>query len=236
MYGELADWFHLLTPPAEYDFEAEQAKHMLEAHAHGTVRDVLELGSGGGNLASHLSGTWQMTLTDLEPAMLDVSRTINPGAEHVQGDMRTLRLGRTFDAVVVHDAILYMTTEADLQAAIQTAFVHLRPGGAAIFMPDWIRDSYVPRTHQGGVDAAGRSLRYLRWDREIKDDEDSVITDYIIAARDATGEVATYHDAHLMGVFAIAAWLRLLDSVGLRGSQVSGDSGLEVFIGVRPTG
>jgi hypothetical protein len=38
----------------------------------------------------------------------------DPECEHLQGDMRELRIDRTFDAVFVHDAIAYMTTEEDL--------------------------------------------------------------------------------------------------------------------------
>jgi hypothetical protein len=38
--------------------------------------------------------------------------------------MRTLRLGRAFDVVLVHDAIMYMTTEEELLAAAETAFAH----------------------------------------------------------------------------------------------------------------
>ena len=41
--------------------------------------------------------------------MLELSRTLNPDCEHLEGDMRTLRLGRTFDAVLIHDAVMYMT-------------------------------------------------------------------------------------------------------------------------------
>lgn len=41
--------------------------------------------------------------------------------------MRTVRLGRTFDAVFVHDAVDYMTSEDDLRHVIETAFVHCRP-------------------------------------------------------------------------------------------------------------
>jgi len=35
-----------------------------------------------------------MTLTDLSPQMLTMSRELNPECAHVQGDIRTLRLGR----------------------------------------------------------------------------------------------------------------------------------------------
>jgi ubiquinone/menaquinone biosynthesis C-methylase UbiE len=48
---------------------------------------VLELGSGGGSLASHLTRDFEMTLTDRSAGMLAVSRSVNPQCEHVQGDM-----------------------------------------------------------------------------------------------------------------------------------------------------
>ncbi len=60
--------------------------------------------------------------------MLAVSLRLNPECESVEGDMRTVRLGRQFDCVFIHDAIVYMTTGADLRRAIQTAFVHCEPG------------------------------------------------------------------------------------------------------------
>jgi uncharacterized membrane protein len=72
--------------------------------------------------------------------------------------MRSVRLGRLFDAVFIHDAISYMRTETDLRAAIQTAFVHCRPGGVALFAPDHLRESFRPSTDHGGHDC-GRRLR-----------------------------------------------------------------------------
>src|SRR6266481_2515141 len=88
-------------------------------------RTVLELGSGGNN-AFHLKSEFEMTLVDLSPQMLAVSRALNPECEHRVGDMRTVNLGRTFDAVFVHDAISYMTSEADLVAATRNAYRHCR--------------------------------------------------------------------------------------------------------------
>ena len=47
---------------------------------------------------------------------------------------RTLRLGRTFDAVFAHDAIAYMTSEDDLEAVLRTAYVHIEPPGLGLFV------------------------------------------------------------------------------------------------------
>src|SRR6185503_21114943 len=113
---------------------------------------VLELGRGGGNNASQLKARFEMLLVEPAAGMLALSRVLNPECEHVQGDMRTVRLGRQFDAVFVHDAVAYMTTEADLRMVIETAFVHCRPGGAALFAPDHIRENFRPSTDHGGHD------------------------------------------------------------------------------------
>ena len=99
-------------------------------------QELLELGSGGGNNASHLKARFTCTLTDISPDMLALSQTLNPECEHLEGDMRTLRLGREFDVVFIHDAISYLTTEDDLGAAIETAAAHTRPGGLVILTPD----------------------------------------------------------------------------------------------------
>src|ERR671910_1417931 len=124
MYGELAGWWPLLSAPAAYAEEAEIFRRLLATAGDRAPETVLELGSGGGNNASHLKASFRLTLVDLSAGMLEVSRELNPGCEHVQGDMRTVRLGRVFDAVFVHDAVMYMTTAEDLRQAVETAFVH----------------------------------------------------------------------------------------------------------------
>ena len=133
MYDELATWWPLLSAPADYEEEAAFYGDTLAAACDRPPRTVLELGSGGGNNASHLKARFDMVLVEPSEGMRAVSRALNPECEHVDGDMRTARLGRQFDAVFVHDAVCYMTTESDLRLAIETAFVHCRPGGAALF-------------------------------------------------------------------------------------------------------
>ena len=71
----------------------------LLAACERTPRTLLELGSGGGNNASYLKARFQMVLVDRSSGMLAVSRALNPECEHVEGDMRTVRLGRQFDGV-----------------------------------------------------------------------------------------------------------------------------------------
>jgi trans-aconitate methyltransferase len=241
LYTDLAEWFHLLTSPAEYVEEAEIYRGLLIEGAERPVRTVLELGSGGGNNAFHLKHHFDLTLTDLSEDMLAVSRRINPKCQHIQGDMRTLRLGREFDAVFAHDAIDYMTTVEDLRAAMRTAFVHCRAGGAALFVPDYVRETFRPRTEHGGNDEGSRGLRYLEWDWDPDPDDDTYVVDFAYLLRPEDGSVRAEHDRHLCGLFGRDTWMDLLRGAGFdpqrKVIQPDEDAAAtEAFLAARPAG
>lgn len=234
MYEEIADWFHLLTAPDEYIEDAALILELLTETIGAPPRTLLELGSGGGNNASHLRASIELTLVDLSPAMLEQSRSINPGVEHIVGDMRTVRLARTFDAVLIHDAIAYMTTEADLRAAMDTAFVHLRPGGAAILAPDHVRETFIPQTDHGGGDGPdGRGMRYLEWSYDPDPTDEQVVTQYAYLLRGPDGSVRVVGDTHLEGLFRRDTWLRLMGEVGFETRSVIDPWERDIFIGRR---
>jgi SAM-dependent methyltransferase len=224
MYGELAPWFHLLTQPSDYAGEADVYARAIDAATDGTARRLLELGSGGGNTASHLTSRFACTLTDLSPEMLGVSEELNPECEHVVGDMRTLRLRGRFDAVLVHDAVMYLTTEEDLRAAISTAAEHLRPGGVVLLVPDAVRETFAETTHHGGHDGPdGRALRYLEWITD-PDPTDTVFTaDYAIVLHEPGHPTRVELDRHDLGLFPRATWLALLEAAGLETLGVAVD-------------
>jgi trans-aconitate methyltransferase len=213
VYHELAGWFHLLTAPADYAEEAAEIVGLVEVDVPG-ARTLLELGCGGGNNASHLKRRFSCTLADLSDEMLAVSRGLNPECEHVHGDMRSLRLGRTFDAVLIHDAVTYMTTEHDLRAALATAFAHTRPGGVAIVIPDCVRETFAEETRHGGHDGGGRSLRYLEWTHDPDPTDTTYDVDFAILLREGGGAVRVVHDHHVNGVFAEREWLEWLGETG----------------------
>jgi SAM-dependent methyltransferase len=239
LYGELADWFRVLSEPEHYAEEAQIFVDAIEKLSRRPVSTVLELGSGGGHNASHMKKLYTLTLTDLSPDMLRVSEQLNPECEHIEGDMRTLRLGRTFDAVFVHDAVAYITTEPDLEAAMHTAFEHVRPGGVALFVPDDTVENYDGRASTGGNDLPdGRQLRYLEWPHPISGTTADITFVYVM--RDANGERVEV-DHHVVGVFSRATWLELLGRAGFDATALPyhhsvfrPDAGKELFCGVRP--
>lgn len=208
MYQEIASWWPLLSCPADYAEEAAFFEGLLLEHGANPPRTLLELGSGGGNNASHLKARFEMTLVDMSPGMLAVSRELNPECAHHEGDMRAVRLDRAFDAVFIHDAIGYMATEADLRRALETAFVHCRPGGVAIFVPDHICETFEPSTDSGGHARDGRGLRYLEWTWQPEPGATTYVADYAYLLRSADGSVRVEHDRHVEGLFARAGYRR----------------------------
>mgnify|MGYP001496550927 CR=1 FL=1 len=214
LYDELSSWWPLMSSPADYAEEAAFYERLLAEHCGRDARTLLELGSGGGNNASYLKSRFSLTLVDRSNGMLSVSRALNPECEHVQGDLRSVRLERLFDCVFVHDAICYMTTEEELRQAIETAFVHCAPGGAAVFAPDHVRETFHPSTDCGGEDAGVRGMRYLEWSWDPDPSDTTYTVDYVYALREADGQVRTVHDRHVEGIFAREDWLRLLGDAG----------------------
>jgi SAM-dependent methyltransferase len=233
LYDELAEWWPVFSDPKEYRRDAAHIIRVLRKATRPAPRTVLELGSGGGNSAFHLKKHFAMTLVDLSPRMLSVSRRLNPECEHVKGDIRKLRLGRTFDAVFVHDAIAHMTTERDLRAVMQTAYEHCRPGGVAVFVPDFVRETFVAGTDQGGSDSPRRRLRFLQWVFDPDPTDTTYLVDFAILMRNRRGDARVVHERHVLGMFPRARWLRLLREVGWKAVVVKDDEVRELFLGRR---
>ena len=240
LYTDLAEWWPLMSAPDDYAEEAEFYFNALQAASSRPIDTMLELGSGGGNNASHMKHrVGQLVLVDLSGGMQAHSRALNPECQHHVGDMRTVRLHREFDAVFVHDAVSYMTSEADLSAAIATAAVHCRAGGVALFAPDHLTETFEPATECGGHDGRDRAMRYLSWSWDPDPSDTTCVTDYTYVLRGRSDEVEVVHDRHIEGVFSRETWLRLLRAAGFEPRVIPFDhselepGSYELFVCVR---
>ena len=234
MYGALAPWWPLVSAPADYGPEAESLRKILDLPHSESPRTLLELGSGGGNLASHLKAHFRATLCDLSAEMLAVSRALNPECEHLAGDMRAVRLGRTFDVVLIHDAIMYLVGAADVRAALATAAVHCRPGGSLVVVPDVVRESFEAHTDSGGHDGAdGRGVRYLAWVSDPDPADTTFETLYAFVLREPDGATRVELDRHVEGLFSLEQWLAWLREAGFEPRCTVDAWSRHVFVGVR---
>jgi SAM-dependent methyltransferase len=230
IYEQYAAWWPLLSGPDEYLEEADFFREAITAHAKRPIRTVLDLGAGTGNIATHLKEHYTLTLTDLSDRMLDVSRKSNPECEHIAGDMRTLRLGRMFDAVFAHDAVMYMTTHDDLRQSIETASIHCAPGGVALFVPDATRESFEPGTGDGGTDNDRIGVRFLNWWFDPNPTDDIFTEVFTLVFRHEDGSITYDHDEHTFGLFARKEWLQLFVDAGFESVTMLLDQyGRDVF-------
>ncbi len=214
LYSDLAKWWPLISPVEEYEQDAASLARAFES-ALVPVRRVLDLGSGGGHVAWHLKRRFALTLVDRSAEMLAVSRELNPECEHTRGDMFTIRLGRLFDGVLVHDAVDYVTTEKDLLLVAQTAFAHCGPGGVAVFAPDHTADTFRPGTGGGGgADETGRRASFRERSRDPDPADEWIEVEYEFTLRDADNRVQVVRESHRLGSFRYETWNRVLAAAG----------------------
>ena len=214
LYADLAHLWPLMSPPEDYADEGAHLYSELRARLGPGRARLLELGAGGGHLLHHLAGDFDATAVDLSEAMLAHSRRLNPGVTHRVGDMRTVRLGQTFDAVLIHDAIAYLTTEDDLRAAFATARAHLRPGGLFLAIPDDYVETFTPpqiahETRRRG----GAELTYVEYSTDPDPNDSAIETVYVFFFRE-DGALQVEVDRHTTGLFPIGTWERLLQESG----------------------
>jgi SAM-dependent methyltransferase len=243
LYGDLAKWWPLLSPPSHYVDEAAQLNLRITRETGwsnrrstaGRGKTALELGCGGGSLAWHLKQRFAMTLVDRSPQMLKVSRAVNPECEHLRGDMTTLRISRQFDFVLIHDAIEYMTTEAMLRAAFATAAAHCKPGGLFMVVPDCVRETFTPGTHTGGEDGAdGRGLRYIEWVFDADPTDTRYDGVFAFLLRDARGRITVETDRHQCGLYRRRDWFKWIAAAGFaRVTSIVDPYRRDVFTGIR---
>ena len=250
LYGDLAWTWPIISPPDHYVGESEAFAGLIRAHGLGPVETLLNLGSGGGHNDWTLKRHFAVTGVDLSPAMLALARRLNPEAEYLAGDMRDIRLGRSFDAVVCFDSIDYMLSEADLAAAFATAYAHLRPGGVFLTYAETTRE----RFREGRVRAerhrgAGVEIIFVEHDHDPDPRDTTIECGYVYLIRDASG-FRVESDRHLIGMFPEVRWPVLLEQAGFEVRAIidtgpgtgldmgldENDGPLRSFVGVRPPG
>jgi SAM-dependent methyltransferase len=224
MYTEFASYWPLMSRPEEYAEEAPLWREAIRSRLGPGRHRLLELGVGGGHNMSHLTGDFDFTAADISPSMIEQARKLNPGVEFHVGDMRTIRLGRTFDGVLIHDAIGYMLTEEDLKALFATVRVHLRTGGVFVTSPDWFRESFRDPHLECRSDTDGAvELTYFEYtyDPDPADTTIEMLVWYLIRRDRQSPRIE--QDRHTLGLFPLAVWLRLMADAGFNVEKVDYD-------------
>jgi SAM-dependent methyltransferase len=225
LYEDLAWLWPMWGDPEEYADYCSHAVRLIRQHALIPVRSLLNIGCGGGKNVFNLKREYHVTGLDLSPRMLELARELNPECEFVQDDMRTFALDRTFDAVLLDDAISYMVTRADLLAAFAAAWQHLCPGGVMVVNPDETKETFVQnqtvvtpaaaRTKAANVDVVFVENSY---DPNPEDDHYEGTMIYLIREG---GKLRVEVDRHILGLYTLQVWRETLTEVGFKIHETS---------------
>lgn len=241
LYNDLAWLWPIWGAPEEYADYCNHVTRLIREQAQIPVRTLLNIGCGGGKNVFNLKRDYAVTGLDLSPRMLELAQDLNPECEFVQGDMRTFSLDRTFDAVLVDDAISYLATRADLRSAFVAAWRHLNPGGVMVVNPDDTKETFIQnhtvatpavgKTKQANVDVVFVENNY---GPDPEDDHYEATMVYLIRE---DGKLRVETDRHILGLFALNVWRETLAEVGFRiheQTYVERGTGFVTFACVKP--
>lgn len=117
------------------DTAARQQEAFIDHHQP-AAKTVLDLGCGTGRDLAYHARRFTCTGVDLQPQMVDYARRQHPHVDLHVGDIRMVRLGRTFDVILsVGLTPSYLLHDTDLTAAFSTFAAHAHPGSLLILQP-----------------------------------------------------------------------------------------------------
>lgn len=205
MFDAYSRYYDLLYQDKDYGAEAAYVDALLQRHGI-TGRELLEFGCGTGRhgrlLAEH---GYRVTGIERSAAMVAQAAAVS-GFSCREGDIRTLQLGRAFDAVLsLFHVVSYQVGNADVQAVFARAAEHLGTGGLFVFdvwySPAVLAQRPVVRVKR----MAGAGVEITRLAEPVlHPNENRVDVNYTLFARDtATGAIATFTESHPMRHFSL---------------------------------
>jgi len=171
------------------------------------------MGSGAGVYDWVFKRSFTVTGVDLSLGMLEKARTTHPDIEYLEGDMRTLRLNRLFDAVAIPDSIDYMVSLADFQQAIQTAVEHLKTGGI-LLIAGKTEETFQNNNfaYSGEKNSVHVTLLENNYINKFRPNTYEATLVYLIWEQ---GELTIHTDHHVLGLFPLETWEKVFDNAGL---------------------
>jgi SAM-dependent methyltransferase len=225
-FGRSAEFYDDLYEGKDYTAESDYVEAIIQRYLPGS-QSLLDLGCGTGRHAIKFAEKgYDIVGVDLSPEMIAKARghreKLRPHFRErltfERGDIRDLRLGRQFDAVVaLFHVISYQTSNDDLIAAFTTARSHLRDNGVFIFDcwygPGVLTDPPVVRVKrlQRGF---SRLLRIA--EPAMRINEDLVDIHYGFVINGPREECSEFEEIHTMRYFFAPGLALALETTSLK--------------------
>lgn len=240
-YNDLAWTEDLLADPSEYEGEVAGYIDLIKRNSLHTPSTLLHLGCGAGGHDTFFKKHFAVTGVDISRGMLDKARLRHPDVEYIEEDMRTVRLGREFDAVAIPDSIDYMASLSELRMAIGTAVAHLKTGGVLLVVGK-TREIFTDNNfaYTGEKEDLHVTLLENNYINRYRLDTYEATLVYLIRRR---GNLTIHTECHVLGLFSQEAWEKVFAEAGLTVRETDldgtydkyllggGEYPLKVFIG-----
>lgn len=204
-FSAYSRYYDLLYQDKDYTSEANYIQALLTRH--GVARgNLLEFGSGTGKHGRLLAQRGYTVHGIERSADMVAQATAANGFSCQQGDICTVQLARTFDAVLsLFHVVSYQTSNADLIAVCARAASHLGQNGLFIFDFWYSPAVYAQRPAVRVKRMTDAQIEITRLAEPVLfPNENRVNVNYTIFARDkASGAVQTTTETHPMRHFGL---------------------------------
>jgi len=243
LFKQLARYYDKIYHWKDYEKDVDFLEKVFRKHDL-KVRDILDVACGtGAHAALLVKRGYNVIGVDLNEEMLKIARRKVKNAVFLKGDMRDLKLGRTFDAVIcMFSSITYNRTLSELQKTLSGFHKHLKAKGIVVFDTHFLRERFV-HGYRGVTGYDGDELTIARFDFSEKFGKRGRITfSYLI--REGNNFDYIRGDVHEVGLFSLSEIVGAMRKAGFaaevywnftmrRPSKRSKSWGNFVFVGVK---
>ncbi len=195
VFERSADLYDLIYSHKDYEEEANWIREAVQGRCPG-ARTLLDVACGTGRHLAALKPSFASEGVDSNPRFVSLARE-NAGVAVHHGDMDSLDLGRTYDAVIcMFSAIGYST---NLEAAISSMARHICPGGVLIVEPWFTAEQWISGAYQV-IEREADDLRVIRMSRSSVDDGVAVMEmHHLVGTHTAIEHFVEIHRMTLFG-------------------------------------
>ena len=224
VFDAYAASYDLLYRDKNYAGEAAYVHRLIQQFKM-DAKSIVELGSGTGKHACLLGQAgYSVHGVERSPGMLAAAQqtpipSLTSMVSFSLGDVRTVRLGRTFDvAISLFHVASYQTTNDDLLAYFKTARAHLKSGGMFVFDawygPAVLTDRPVVRVKR--VENETAALVRIAEPVWLPNENCVEVKYQLLVTNRTTGAIEEVRESHLMRYLFLPEVRLLLDVCGFR--------------------
>lgn len=214
LFQRLAKYYDKIYKWKEYQKEVEFIESLFKKF-RGKVKHILDVACGTGNHAALLKERGYSILgVDINEEMLEIARQKVKDVEFIEGDMRQLKIGKKFDAVLcLFSSIAYNPSYGELEQTLKNFYYHLKEDGILVFDNAFWKETFV-RGHSTVNTVDEENLKLARFSNsQVTEKNLKIVFTYLIKENE---RLDFDIDEHVLGILEIKKVKKLMEKLGFR--------------------